>query len=146
MHSAWFRSAFLKVLKFLQIKEEGSNFWAGTILQKIWTIWSPVLHYNFKNFRDANSFSFIRFQCIFYVIFYEKLLSGFWNFCKLEKGNLISGGKIIWIISPPYPLVYLNFKSFKDLNFLSFIRLQWILLDLGVIFSCFGNFYKLKRG
>ena len=90
MHSAWFRSTFLRVLKFLQIKEQGPNFWGEPILQKVWIIWSPLLYFNFKSFLDPNSSSFIRFQCILHdsgVLFSES-----WNFYKLKKGDLISGG------------------------------------------------------
>ena len=90
MHSAWFRSTFLRVLKFLQIKEGGPNFWVEPILQKVWIIWSPLLYFNFKCFQDLNSLSFIRFQCILHdsgVLFSEP-----WNFYKLKRGDLISGG------------------------------------------------------
>ena len=34
MHSAWFRSNFRIVLKFLQIKEEGPNFWGDQFCRK----------------------------------------------------------------------------------------------------------------
>ena len=90
MHSAWFRSTFLRVLKFLQIKEGGPNFWGEPILQNVWIIWSPLLYFNFKSFLDPNSLSFIRFQCILHdsgVLFSEP-----WNFYKLKRGDLISGG------------------------------------------------------
>ena len=90
MHSAWFRSTFLRVLKFLQIKEGGPNFWGEPILQKVWIIWSPLLYFNFKSFLDPNSSPFISFQCILYDS--GVLLSGFSNFYKLKRGNLISGG------------------------------------------------------
>ena len=88
MHSSWFRSTFLKVLKFLQIKEGGPNFWGEPILQNVWIIWSPLLYFNFKSFLDPNSSSFIRFQCILHdsgVLFSES-----WNFYKLKRGDLIS--------------------------------------------------------
>ena len=90
MHSAWFRSTFLRVLKFLQIKEGGPNFLGEPILQNVWIIWSSLLHFNFKSFLHSNSSSFIRFQCILHdswVLFSEP-----WNFYKLKRGNLISGG------------------------------------------------------
>ena len=90
MHSAWFRSTFLRVLKFLQIKEGGPNFWGEPILQNVWIIWSPFLYFNFKSFLDAISLSFIRFQCILHdsgVIFAEC-----WNIYKLKREDLISGG------------------------------------------------------
>ena len=89
MHSAWFRSTFLRVLKFLQIKEGGATFWGQPILQKVWIIWSPLLYLNFKSFVDPNSLSFIRFQLILHdsgVLFSES-----WNFYKLKRVDLISG-------------------------------------------------------
>ena len=91
MHSAWFRSTFLRALKFLQIKEGGPNFWGEPILQNVWIIWFPVLYFNLKNFMDPNSSSFIRFQYILHdsgVPFSE-----FRNFYKLKRVDLISGGK-----------------------------------------------------
>ena len=90
MHSAWFRSSFHRVLKFLQIKEGKPNFWREPILQKVWIIWSPLLYFNFKSFMETISPSFIRFQCILHdseVLFAESL-----NFCKLKRGDLISWG------------------------------------------------------
>ena len=60
------------------------------ILQKAWIIWSPILYFNFKSFTDPNSSSVIRFECIPHdsgVLFSES-----WNFYKLKKGDLISGG------------------------------------------------------
>ena len=90
LHSAWFRSTFLRVLKFLQIKEGGPNFWGEPILQKVWIIWSPLLYFNFKSFTDPNSLSFIRFQCILHdsgVLFSKPR-----NFNKFKRGDLISGG------------------------------------------------------
>ena len=89
MHFIWFSSTFLRVLKFLQIKEGGPNFLGESILQKVWIIWSPLLYFNFKSFLDPNSLSFIRFQCILHdsgVLFSES-----WNFYKLKKGDQISG-------------------------------------------------------
>ena len=90
MHFVWFRSTSLRVFKFLQIKEGGPNFWGEPILQKVWIIWSPLLYFNFKSFTDPDSSSLIRFQCILHdsgVLFSEP-----WNFYKLKRGDLISGG------------------------------------------------------
>ena len=64
MHSAWFRSTFLRVFKFLQIKEVGRNFWGEPMLQKVWIMCSPLLYFNLKSWMDTISSSFIRFQCI----------------------------------------------------------------------------------
>ena len=89
MHSAWFRGTFLRVLKCLQIKEGGPNFWGEPILKKVWIIWSPLQYFNFNSLMDTISSSFIRFQCVPQdsgVRFAE-----FWNFYKLKMGDLISG-------------------------------------------------------
>ena len=96
MHFVWFRSSSLRVLKFLQIKEGGPNFWWEPILQNVWIIWSALQYFNFKSFLDPNSSPFISFQYILYdsevVLYSEVVLSGFSNFYKLKRGNLISGG------------------------------------------------------
>ena len=104
MYSAWFRSTFLRVFKFVQIKEGGSNFWREPILQNVWIIWSPLLYFSFKSFLDPNSSSFIRFQSILHQS--GRLFSESWNFEKLKRGNLISGGNQFCTISelfgPPF--------------------------------------------
>ena len=90
MHSARWRNTFLRVLKFLQVKEGGPDFWGKRILQKVSIISSPVLYFNFRKFKDPNFFSLIRFQCILYdsvVHFWES-----WNFYKLKSGDLVSWG------------------------------------------------------
>ena len=104
MHSAWLTSTFLRVFKFLQIKEWGPNFWVEPIFQKVWIIWSPLLYLKFKSFVDLNSSSFIRFQCILHdwrVLFPES-----WNFYKLKRGDLISGANQFWrrseLFGPPF--------------------------------------------
>ena len=130
MHSAWFRSTFLRVLKFLQIKDGGPNFWGEPILQKVWIIWSPLLYLNFKSFVDSNSSSFIRFQCILHssgVVFLESS-----NFYKLKSGDLISGGNQFCrkskLFGPPFCILILNFLwtqihcHSSDLNVLSSLR------------------------
>ena len=136
---------FLRVLKFLQIKEGGANFWWEPILQKVLIISSTLLYLNFKSFTDWNSSSLIRYQCLLHDS--GVLFSECWNFYKLKWRQLIYGREpilhevwIIWSI-----LLYLNFKSFVDPNSLSFIRFQLILHDSGVLFSESWNFYKLKR-
>ena len=110
MHSAWFRSTFLRVLKFPQIKEGGPNFWGEPILQKVRIIWSPLLYFNFKIFLDPNSSLFIRFQCILHgsgVPF-----SGYWKFYKLKRGDRISGENQFCrkseLLGPPFSISILN--------------------------------------
>ena len=90
MYCARFRSIFLRVLKFLQIKKGEPHFWGKPILQKGWIIWSPLLYFSFKSFMDQNYSSFIRFQCI--LLDAEVLLSESSSFYKLKKGNVFSGG------------------------------------------------------
>ena len=104
MHSAWFRSTFLRVLKLLQIKEGGPNFLGEPILKTLWIIWSLLLYFNFESFMDPNSASLIRFQCILHdsgVLFSES-----WNFYKLKRGDLISGGnqfcRMSELFGPPF--------------------------------------------
>ena len=60
------------------------------ILRNGWIIWPSLLYFKFKSFKDPNSSSFIRFECILHdsgVTF-----SDFWNFYKLKSGHLISRG------------------------------------------------------
>ena len=134
MRSAWLRSNFLKVWKYLHIKDGGPNFFGDPILQKVWIIWSPLLYFNFKRFMDPNSLPFIRFQSILYdsgVPFSEPR-----DFYKFKRGGPNFWGEPIlqkvWIIWSP--LLYFNFKSFLDPNSLSFIAFQCILHDSGVLF------------
>ena len=110
MYSAWFTSIFLRALKFLEIKERGPNFWGEPILQNVWIIWSPLLYFNLKSSMDPNSSSFIRFQPILHES--GKLFSDSWNFYKLKRGNLVSGGNQFYIISelsgPPFSISILK--------------------------------------
>ena len=90
MYFVWFRSTSLRVFKFVQIKEGGPNFWGEPILQNVSIIWSPLLYFNLKSSMDPNSSSFITFQSILHDsgrLFWES-----WNFYKLKRGDLISGG------------------------------------------------------
>ena len=88
MQSAWFRSTFLIILKCVQIKEAGPNFFGEPILQKVWIIWFPLLYFNFKSFMDPIFSSFTRLQCILHDS--GVLFSEIWNFYKLKRGELIS--------------------------------------------------------
>ena len=124
MHSAWFRSTFLGVLKFQQIIEWRPKYFGETILQKVWIIWSPLLYFNFKSFMDPNWSSLIRFQCILHDS--GVLLSESWNFYKLKRGDLISGGnqfcRMSELFGPPFCIsslkVFLNqiFRHSLDFN------------------------------
>ena len=64
MHCTWFMSNFLRVFKFLDIKERGSNSWRELILQNVSIIWLPILYFNLKVFLGPNSTSFITYQYI----------------------------------------------------------------------------------
>ena len=135
MHSVWLRSTFLRVLKFLQIKEGEPNFKGEPISQRVRLIWSPLLYFNFKCFLDPTSSSFIGFRLVVKLLqIYEGGLN-FWGEPILKK---------VWIMWSPFQ--YFNFKSFLDLSPSSFARFQYILQDSGVLSSEFLNFYKLKRG
>ena len=89
MYSAQFRSTFFRVLKFVEIRHGGSNFWREPIFEILWMIWSPLLYFEIKSFLDPNSATFIKFQCILYDS--AVLLSGFSNLHKLKTRDLISG-------------------------------------------------------
>ena len=146
MHFVWFRSTFLRVLKFLQIKEWVPNFCGEKILQKVGIIWSSLLYFNFKSFMDPNSSSFIRFQWIPHksgVLFSEPA-----NMYKLKSGDLTSGGNQFCRKSELFgpTLLYFNFKSFIDLSSSLFISFQYIPLQSGVLLSEYWNFCKLKNG
>ena len=70
----------------------------------------------------------------------------FSNFYKLRREDLISRTNFAESLTYLVPLVYFKFKSFADLEVVSFVRFQYILHDSGVLFSESSNFYKLKRG
>ena len=132
-------------MKFVQIKDGGPNFWGNQFCWKS-EFFGPLLYFNFKSFVDPKSLSLVRFQCALHdsgIIFSDSA-----NFYKLERGGPIFWGEpilqkvlIIWS-----PFLYFRFKSCRHPNISSFIRFQCILLDSGVSFSVFWNFFKLKRG
>ena len=87
MHSAWFRNTFLRVLKFLQIKEEDLISEGNQVCRKSQLFGPPILYFNFTSFEDPNSSSFIRFLCILH--YSGELFSEPWNFSKLKSRDLI---------------------------------------------------------
>ena len=137
MHSAWFRSTFPRVLKFLQIKEGGPNFWEEPILLNVWIIWSPLLYFNYKSFLYRNFLSLIRFQFILHDS--GVLFSGSWNVYKLKGGDRISKGNQFCRKSELFdpPLLYFNYKNFLYRNSLS-------SLDFNVF--CMIKEYKRTEG
>ena len=118
MNSAWFRSTFLKVLKLLQMKEEGPNFWWQPLLQKVWIIWSLLLHFNSKSFKCEISSSFIRFQSIPHDS--GVLLSESSNFYKWKSSDVISGESefcgMSELFNPPFCISILKVLSAKFLR------------------------------
>ena len=130
MHSAWFRSTFLRILKFLQIKELGPNFLLEAIKQKVSIIFSPLLYFNFKSLMDTISPSFIRFQCI--LLDSGVLFSESWNFYKLKRGDLISGANQFCrkseLFGPPFCISILKVLSTQvhrhSLDFNTFCMIQ----------------------
>ena len=81
--------AFLRVLKFLQIKEGDLIFVGNQFCRMPELFGPPLLFSNFESFLYQNSSSFIRFQCILYDS--GVLLSGLSNLYKLKRRELISG-------------------------------------------------------
>ena len=115
--------AFLRIQKFLQIKDSGPNFLGEPILQNVWIIWGPLLYFNFKSFLDPNSYSFIRFQCILYDS--RVVLSGFSNLYKLKREDLISAVNLFFRMSelfgaPFYIWILKVFKTQILRHFLAF--------------------------
>ena len=130
MHSPWLRSAFGRVLKFLQIIVGGLNFWEKPILQKFWIICSHLLYFKFKTFMDTISLSFIRFQCIRHdsgVLSPES-----WNFYKFKRGGPNFWGEPIlqniWFIWSPvlYSILKVLWSQFlrHSLDFNVFCMIQ----------------------
>ena len=122
---------------FLKLKRVDLISCVEPILQKGWIIWSRLLYFNFGNLKHPNSSSFIGFQLVLQDS--PVLFSNFWNFLKLKRRNVISWWEPIlqkgWIIWSP--LLYCNFRHLKDQNSSSFIRFQWVLYDLPILFSIF---------
>ena len=81
---------FSESWNFLKTKRGDLISGGEPILQNVWIIWSPLLYFSFKSFLDPNSSSFIRFQSILHQS--GRLFSESWNFYKLKRGDLISGG------------------------------------------------------
>ena len=146
MHSAWFETTFLIVLKFPQIKDGGPKFWGKAILQNVWIIWSPVLYFNFKSFLEQKFSSFIRFQCILHDS--GVLFSECWNFYKLKTGDLISGGNQFCIRSELFGLLFCilisNFlwaQSLCHSLYFNAFSMIW-----GYLSQCLENFANWRGG
>ena len=88
LHDSWV--LFSESWNFYKLKTANLISGGELILQKVWINWSPLLYFNFKNFMDLNSLSFIRFECILHDS--GILFGDCWNIYKLKRGELISGG------------------------------------------------------
>lgn len=90
-------------LNFHQLWKGELISWGETILQNKWIVCSFSL-ISFRNLKDPNSASLIRFQCILHGS--EVFFSLFKNFLKLTRGDLISWEEGIlqndWIICFPF--------------------------------------------
>ena len=137
-------SKFFKT--FVKLKMVDLISWGNPVLQNVWIIWSPFLHFHFRNLEDQNFLSFIRFQWILHNS--AVLFSVFQNFFKLNRGDLIAWGEPIlqngWIILSA--LLYFDFRNLKEPDSWSFIRIQCIQHQSAVLVSVFKILLKLKRG
>ena len=95
---------------------------------------------------DPNSSSFIRFQSILHES--GRLFSQSWNFYKLKRGNLISGGNQFCRKSELFGPLFCSWilKVLWSQNCWWLVRFQCSVHDSGVLFSESWNFLKLKRG
>ena len=91
MGSTWFSSTFVSFLIFRQIKNGRPNFLGGTNYAERLNYLVLPLYFNFRNLKDPNSSSLIRFQWVLNDS--PVLFSIFWNFVKVKRGGLISWGK-----------------------------------------------------
>ena len=132
------QKSFSDTSEFSTIKDWGINLLGEPILQKVWLICYPLLDINCKSFQDVYYSWFITFQWIFSG--WGVPFRNFWIFYTLKIGHLTSGvgagggGRILF-----------NFKTFKDLNSESFIRVQCVLYDSQKLLLDFWKVYKLKR-
>ena len=144
MHSGWFRSTFLRVWKFLQIKKV--NLISG--MKRIWRK-SEVSgnHFCISILKVLRTHILCHSldQCILHDS--GVLFSVSWNFYKLKNGDLISGGNQFRRKSElfcPHFCIWI----FKNLGteILCQSLHQCVPNDSGVLFSESWNFYKLKDG
>ena len=147
MHSTWFSSTFLRFLKFPQIKEWEPYFigWTNSA-ERLNYLVPPSVFQLKKNLMNQSSSFFSRFYCILLHVS-AVFLSDFKNFLQLKRVDLISlGGPFLqngWIIWSP--LLYFNFKSWKDSKSLSFVRFQFVRHDTAVFFTFFWNLQRLQN-
>ena len=130
MHSPWFRSTFLRVLKFLQLKKGELISRLNEFCRKSELFVPAPLRIWILKVVDPNSLSFITFQCTLHdsgVLFSESS-----NFYKLKRVDLFSGGNKFcsksYLFGPPFCisiLQVLRTQSFPDLlDFNAFCMIQ----------------------
>ena len=141
MHSAWLRSTFLGVLKFLQIKLWDLISGGNQFCRKSEVFAHPPSCIRIlKVLRTEFFLSLVRFQGI--LLDSRIAFSDFWKFLQIEKGDLISGGNQFCrksvLFDPPFSTSLLKVLWTQILCHLLELRKK--------VFSDFWNFYKLKRG
>ena len=120
---------FSQSWNFYKLKK-ATWFLGGTSFAESLNYLVPPSVFNFKFFMDANSSSFIRSQCILHH--WVVLFSQSWNFYKLKKGDVISGGNEFCrkseLFGPPFCISILKFlwtqihRHSSDLNVFSIIE------------------------
>ena len=120
MHSAWLRNTFLRFLKFLQIKEGDLIFWGTNSAESLNYLVPPLpppFCINFKSFKDPNSSSSIRFQCIlldwigFCMIqqyFFRFSYFFFWN--SVGEPNLLGKNHVYFILNVCVSCLYTDIQ------------------------------------
>ena len=126
MHSPWFRSTFLSLLKFLQIKWGAPNFLWGTSSAERLSYLVPLLYSNFKSLKNTNSLSFIRFQCISAWFKSTFLKLRLLKLLQIKEGapNFLRGTNSAELLNYLALLLHFNFKSFKAYNYKTWDGLQ----------------------
>ena len=136
---------------FLKLKRGYLISWGEPIVQNGWIIASHLVYFNFKNFRDPNSSSSSRFQCILHNSAVP--FSIFSNFLKLKRGDLIYWGEPIlqncWIIWPPFCISILKILGIQILKLKMAELISWgepILQNRWIILSrlVYFNFKNLS--
>ena len=140
-----YAAVFFSVFRNYLILETGNLISSREpIMQNGGIIWSPLLY--FKNFKDTNSTSLIRLQCILPDAAVH--FSVFQNLLIFKRRDVISWGEpilqkgsITWL-----SLLYFKLKNLKILNSTSFIRFQCVLNDPEVLLWVFQSFLKFNKG
>ena len=139
-----YAAVFFSVFRNYLILETGNLISSREpIMQNGGIIWSPLLY--FKNFKDPNSASLIRLQCILPDAAVH--FSVFQNLLIFKRRDLISWGEPILqkctIIC--FTLLYFKSKIFKILNSTSFIRFKCVLHDPEVLLWVFQGFLEFNK-